>query len=54
VHQGDGGILFQRDFDAGLDFAQAHLGELQIGVVDGLEPGEHGAMEPGHHQWCCR
>lgn len=39
-----GRVLLTGEFDPGLDFAQGHAGEMEIGVVDVVEPGEHGAM----------
>ncbi len=30
--------------DAGLDFAEGHAGEMEVGIVNALKPGEHGAM----------
>ena len=39
-----GGVMVTGAFDAGLDFAEGHAGEMEVGIVNALKPGEHGAM----------
>ena len=51
---GFGWILFTGAFDPGLDFADGHAGEVEIGILNALQPGQHGAMgarpaQFGHH-----
>lgn len=41
---GFGGVMVTDALDAGLDFAEGHAGEMEVGVVNALKPGEHGAM----------
>ena len=47
-------ILFAAKFDRRLDLTDGHTGEMEIGIVHTLEPGEYGAMgarpaQFGHH-----
>ena len=39
-------ILFACEFDASLDLADAHAGEMEIDVIGALQPSEHSAMGP--------
>ncbi len=41
---GLGGVLLPAELDAGLDFADGHTGEVQIGGVNALEPVQHAAV----------
>jgi hypothetical protein len=42
--RGFGGVMVTGALDAGLDFAEGHAGEMEVGIVNALKPGEHGAM----------
>jgi hypothetical protein len=42
--RGFGGVMVTDALDAGLDYAEGHAGEMEVGVVNALKPGEHGAM----------
>lgn len=37
-------ILFAGELNAGLDFSKGDTGEMEIGIVHAVEPGEHSAM----------
>ena len=39
-------ILFACEFDASLDLADGHAGEMEIDVIGALQPSEHSAMGP--------
>ena len=39
-----GRILFAPEFDPRLDLTDGHTGEMKIGIVDALEPGDYGAI----------
>lgn len=41
---GFGGILFASELDPGLNLADGHAGEMEIGVGDALKPSQYGAM----------
>ena len=48
---GLGGVLLAGAFNPGRDFAEGHAGEMQVSIVNALEPGEHGAMGAGPAQF---
>ena len=39
-------ILFACEFDASLDLADGHAGEMEINVIGALQPSEHSATAP--------